>query len=192
MMQIIDASDRPNDVHGYSVYCLVLLAPEPVASDVQKVRELLRPERAMIPAHVTILGTFCGIESLERVYEQVAGACKEFDTLSLAPTGEIFESSHVITAGAVIEVIPEMQALHDRLAEAILPTAINAYLDPAKFIAHLTYYEELPESEKERGARVAREFELSAFDVRDVTLMGRVGTSSEGDWRVVREFPFGG
>jgi hypothetical protein len=44
----------------------------------------------------------------------------------------------VLTAGAVIEVSPEMQALHDRLAEAILPTAINVYLDPANFIARLT------------------------------------------------------
>jgi hypothetical protein len=180
-MQIIDASDRPNDTYGYSVYCLVLLAPEPVASDVQKVRELLRPERAMIPAHVTILGTFCEIESLERVYEQIAGAMAGTDGLNLVPTGDIFESPNVLTAGAVIEVSPEMQALHDRLAEAILPTAINVYLDPANFIAHLTYYQELPGSEKERGGRITREFELSAFDVDGVTLMGRVGTSSEGE-----------
>lgn len=191
-MQIIDASDRPKDVHGYSVYCLVLLAPDPVASDVQKVRELLRPERAMIPAHVTILGTFCEIESLERVYEQITGAMAGTDGLNLVPTGGFFESPNALTAGVVIEVSPEMQALHDQLAEAILPTAINAYHDPANFMAHLTYYQQLPESEKERGARITREFELSAFDVSGVTLMGRVGTSSEGEWRVVREFPFGG
>jgi hypothetical protein len=191
-MQIIDASDRPNDAHGYSVYCLVMLAPEPIASRVQEVRDLLRPARAMIAAHVTILGTFCEIESLDSVFGQVAGAVTGTDSLTLEPTGDIFQSPHVITAGAIIEVSPEMQALHDRLAEAILPTSINAYLDPANFMAHLTYYQELPEPERERGGRIAREFELSTFDVSGVTLMGRVGTSSEGEWRVVRNFPFGG
>jgi 2'-5' RNA ligase len=92
----------------------------------------------------------------------------------------------------VIEVSPDMRALHDQLAEAILPTAINAYMDPANFMAHLTYYQQLSESEKKRGGRITREFELSAFDVSGVTLMGRVGTSSEGEWRVVQEFPFVG
>ncbi|MFP6594749.1 MAG: 2'-5' RNA ligase family protein [Dehalococcoidia bacterium] len=191
-MQIIDASDRQNDAFGYSLYCLVLLAPEPVASDVQGVRDLLRPERVMIPAHVTILGTFCEIESLEFVYEQISGAMAGTDALNLVPTGDIFESPNRLTAGAVIEVSPDMRALHDQLAEAILPTAINAYMDPANFMAHLTYYQQLSESEKKRGGRITREFELSEFDVSGVTLMGRVGTSSEGEWRVVQEFPFVG
>ena len=88
-MQIIDASDRQPDAFGYSLYCLVLLVPAPVASDVQGVRDLLRPERVMIPAHVTILGTFCEIESLEFVYEQISGAMAGTDALNLVPTGDI-------------------------------------------------------------------------------------------------------
>ena len=191
-MQVIDASDRPNDAHGYSVYCLVLLAPEPITSEVQHVRNLLGPERTMIPAHVTILGTFCGIESLDRVFEQIAGAVAGTKVLTLAPTGDTFESPNRVTAGAVIEVSQDMQALHDRLAEAVLPTATNAYHDPADFVAHLTYYQQIPESVQEFGSRITGEFELAEFTVDAVTLMGRVGTASEGEWRVVREFPFGG
>ena len=191
-MQIIDASDRPNDAHGYSVYCLVLMAPASIASRVQEVRDLLRPNRAMIAAHVTALGTFCEVDSLDRIIEQIAGAVVQTDTLTLVPTGDIFESPNGLTAGVRIEVSPELQSLHDRLVDAVLPTATNAYMDPADFFVHLTYYQELPESERERGGRIAREFEISAFDVSGVTLMGRVGTSSAGEWRVVREFPFDG
>jgi hypothetical protein len=98
-MQIIDASDRPNDAHGYSVYCLVMLAPEPIASRVQEVRDLLRPARAMIAAHVTALGTFCEVDSLDRIIEQIAKAVVQTDTLTLVPTGDIFESPNGLTAG---------------------------------------------------------------------------------------------
>ena len=52
-------------------------------------RDLLRPERVMIPAHVTILGTFCEVESLEFVYEQISGAMAGTDALNLVPTGDI-------------------------------------------------------------------------------------------------------
>lgn len=189
-MKIIDASDRPNDAHGYSVYSVVLMAPEPIASRVRELRDAVGPERAMVAAHVTALGTFCEIESLDVVLQQVFSAVAGSGSLSLTPTGEVRESSDRGTAIAVIEVTPEFQALHDRLARAVLPTATNAYRDPADFLAHLTFYQEIPDSEKERGARLSRGFDLGEFVVDGVTLMGRVGTSSDGEWRVIREFPF--
>jgi len=43
----------------------------------------------MIPAHVTILGTFCEVESLEFVYERISGAMAGTDALNLVPTGDI-------------------------------------------------------------------------------------------------------
>ena len=146
----------------------------------------------MIAAHVTALGTFCEIESLSDVYGQVAEAVSGMGALTLAPTGDIYESPSRLTAIAVIGVTPDLQALHDRLARAVLPTATNAYRDPADFLAHLTFYQEIPEPEKERGARLAREFDLGEFTVDAVTLMGRVGTASNGEWSVIGELPFGG
>jgi hypothetical protein len=63
-------------------------------------------------------------------------------------------------------------------------------MDPANFFVHLTFYQQIPESEKERGGQITREFELEEFSVDGVVLMGRVGTASQGEWCVVREFPF--
>ena len=146
----------------------------------------------MIPAHVTVLGTFCEIEGLDGVFEQVANAATDSRPVVVAPTGEIIESTDRRTALAVVDVTPELQALHDRLARSVLPTATNAYRDPGDFLAHLTFYQEIPESQTDRGLQLAGGCELDEFTVDGVTLMGRVGTASDGEWRVIREFPFDG
>lgn len=190
-MEIIDASDRLNDTHGYSVYSVVLMAPEPISSRVQELRDAVGPERAMVAAHVTALGTFCEIENLDAVFQQVSNAAAGSSPLLLAPTGEIRESPDRSTAIAVISVTPDLQALHDRLAQAVLPTATNAYRDPAEFLAHLTFYQEIPESQIQRGYELALDFKLESFTMEGVTLMGRVGTSADGEWRLIREFVFG-
>lgn len=190
-MQVIDASDRPNDQHGYSVYCLVLLAPEPIRSRIQEFRDSVRPMRAMIAAHVTALGTFCEIGTLEVVSDRISAAADGTRPLSLSANGVVRESPDGTTALAVVAVTEELRSLHDRLAEAILPIAVNAYRDPGNYMAHLTFYQAIPATEVQRASRLARTFEIEDFVVPSLTLMGRVGTASDGEWREIREFPFG-
>ena len=192
-MQIIDASYHPNDVHGYSVYGLVLAAPEPIASRVQRLRDQLRPAWPMFQAHVTALGAFCEIESVDRVCEQVAGVVAGTGALTMTPTGEIWGSPDgLLLSTARIEVTPELQSLHDRLARAVLPMATNAYHDPADYHPHLTYFQRIPESAKKLGTRLVAEFDLEEFTVDPLSLTGRVGTGPDGERRVIREFPFTG
>jgi hypothetical protein len=190
-MQVIDASNRPNDRHGYSAYCLVLMAPEPIRSRIHEFRDSVRPMRAMIGAHVTALGTFCEIESLDAVNERISAAIGRTEPLGLSATGEVLELGDHTSAIAKIDVTPEMQLLHDRLAEEILPIAVNAYGDPGSYMAHLTFYQEIPMAEVERAGQRAHAFEIDDFVVPNLTLMGRVGTAANGIWREIREFPLG-
>lgn len=147
----------------------------------------------MFQAHVTALGVFCEIESVERVCEQVVEAVKGTGVLTLTPTGEIWGSPDgVLLSTATIKLSPELQSLHDRLARAVLPTATNAYHDPTDYHPHLTYFQRIPESAKELGARLVAEFDLGEFTVGRLSLTGRVGTRPDGERHVLREFPFAG
>jgi hypothetical protein len=60
-----DPRTLPNDRFGYSVYSLVAQASPEQVRMVAEARVIIGQERAMVPAHVTIRGTFYGIESLE-------------------------------------------------------------------------------------------------------------------------------
>ncbi|MDP6824318.1 MAG: 2'-5' RNA ligase family protein [Dehalococcoidia bacterium] len=191
-MRVIDASDKPNDQHGYSVYTLVLLVSDPVASNVHNIRSLVRPRRAMIDAHVTALGTFCDIDDLAILGDHVMKAVAGTVPLTLAPAGEILKSHDGTSVAVTVEITPGLQALHDRLAESVLSIAVNAYSDPSQYRAHMTFYQEIPESEVATGFQLAQECELEPFSVDAVTLVGRVGTASSGEWRKIRDFPFAG
>jgi hypothetical protein len=62
-----DPRTLPNDRFGYSVYALVSPASPEQVRLVAEVRKTVGQERAVIPAHVTIRGTFYGIDSLEEM-----------------------------------------------------------------------------------------------------------------------------
>jgi hypothetical protein len=62
-----DPRTLPNDRFGYSVHSLVSRPSREQVRLVSEVREAVGQARAVIPAHVTIRGTFYGIDSLEEM-----------------------------------------------------------------------------------------------------------------------------
>ncbi len=90
-----DPRTLPNDRFGYSVYSLVSHASPEQVRLVADVREAVGQARAVIPAHVTVRGTFYGISSLGfsldsvelmgRVGPAFGGEWKLIESFPLAP-----------------------------------------------------------------------------------------------------------
>ena len=180
---IRDSSNLPNDEFGFSCYSLVLAASSDIVAlvaDVQKASGEIRPT---MPAHVTVKGTFYGIESLDAV----KGAVRSI-TDAAAPFMVSFEGA-VMTGGSLrLPVTPDLRALHDALVTAISPMSKAAYRDDP-FSPHMTL-SYLPVVDVARWG--------SLFDIDDldqgfradaVDLSGRVGTRDNGVWKLVERFP---
>ena len=71
MPEIYPAHNQPNDRFGYSCYSLVLIAPEDTIAKVNAIKRDSGMTIAHIPAHITIKGTFYGIESLDTLKQTI-------------------------------------------------------------------------------------------------------------------------
>ncbi len=71
MPEIYPAHNQPNDRFGYSCYSLVIIAPEDIIAKVNAIKRDSGMTIAHIPAHITIKGTFYGIESLDNLKQTI-------------------------------------------------------------------------------------------------------------------------
>ena len=140
---------RPDDQFGYAVYSVVVMATPEQREKVQAIRDAVHNQRSMIPAHVTVKGTFCEIPNLDRVKALVGQAardsehaCVRFAQRPVVSRNRLGE----VSASIGIEVTPELVSLHRRLFEALSPITTSAYFDDSQYHPHLTVYDEpLPE-----------------------------------------------
>ena len=69
------------DRFGNSGYAVVMFAPEEVQQEIERIRRQLEIPIPMIPAHVTVKGTFIhppSVEDVSTIVETVAGATRAF------------------------------------------------------------------------------------------------------------------
>lgn len=185
---IMDAKNQPNDQFGYSCYTFVLFASPSLIDLVAEVRHQAGMTRAAIPAHVTVKGTFFGIESLE----QVKRLAKEI-AASTAPFDISFEGAESVWwdgGGALgVPVNPPLQDLHDRLVQTISPLGTTAYRDDP-YHAHMTYVQDVSAEGIETTKDLVRELDFGpGFTVEAVELMGRVGAAYGGEWTRIERYP---
>jgi len=177
----IDASDRPNDSFGYSVYAVVALAPGNQVAAVEKLRREIGMKRAAPIAHVTVKGTFCDVESLDAVRRSVTGIAER-----TAPVQVDFAddgSPHFTES---------FGGINAALEEAIEPISTNAYNDEP-YRPHLTLCQDCSATQIEEARRLAGELSMGAgFLAAAVHLMGRIGPAYGGRWTAIERFPLRG
>ena len=180
------------DQYGYTRYAVVLFAPEEDRRKVDAVRAQLPIPVAMIPAHVTVKGSFDSPEDLDEVRRRIreaAGRTRPFDVELLGT---------LTWAGVVVyevAISPQIRALHDTLYDAIEPITRNVYGAEAgeRFRPHMTLCQELPAEAVEEAKRLAEALDIAKrFRAEAMHLMGLVGPRHGGRWEVVEEFPFTG
>ena len=184
----VDASDRPNDSFGYSVYAVVALAPPEQAAAVETLRREIGMKRASMPAEITVKGTFCDIGSLDALLELVTGIAGR--TAAVQVDFEDGDTLHFGESFGVVQVrlSPPLATLTTLLEGAIGPVSTNAYMgDP--FWTHLTLCQDCSSEQLRRAKRLAASLALGTGFVADaIDLMGRVGPAYGGRWESIERF----
>ena len=187
----IDTSDRPNDSFGYSVYAVVAFAPPELAYSVDGLRRTIAMKRASIPAHVTVKGTFCGIDSLEVVCEQIGAVAQ-----TTAPVQIDFADPRNPASGesravlwTEVRLTSDLLALNGALEQAIGPISTAAYSDEP-YRAHLTLCQDCSPEQMDHAMRLAAEIDFgTGFLATAIDLMGRIGPAYGGRWESAGRFP---
>lgn len=187
-----DPRTLPNDRFGYSVYSLVAHASAEQVQMVAEVRETVGQERAVIPAHVTIRGTFYGIESLEEIRRQLRETAADLAPaqVEFSPDGWTFAAEGGDRHGCEMPCVttPALVSLHESFNAVIRPLSKDAYGDGYR--AHMTLCQDCTDEQIQHAkALVARLNIGTGFRVGSVELMGRVGPAFGGEWRLIESFP---
>ncbi|TWF78145.1 2'-5' RNA ligase superfamily protein [Pseudonocardia hierapolitana] len=186
-----DPRTLPNDRFGYSVYALVAHASPEQVRMVDEVREAVGQERAVIPAHVTVRGTFHGIASLDQMralLRETAGGLEPAQ-VTFGPGGwTIHPDGDRHSCGMPCVTTPALVSLHHAFDAVIRPRSVDAYGDGYR--AHLTLFQDCAREQVQRaGAVVAGPDIGTGFEFDSVELMGRVGPAFGGEWVLIESFP---
>ena len=195
-LKIVSPYGRPDDRFGYAVYsCVAFAAPEQ-QQEVQALRDAVKAQRSMMPAHVTVKGTFCEIPSLDAVKALIAQIAEVTPGFFVEFEGGIRLGRTYDTApgwaGVQFRKTPELVGLHDSLYRVLAPVTTNAYgLERGDdYRPHMTVFDEpLPEL-KQLGKELAAKTKLRSpgFPVSEIWFMGHVGPPYRGRWMTIESF----
>ncbi len=188
----IDASDRPNDRFGHSVYAGVLFAGPEQVKAVAELRGAIKPRRATLPAHVTVMGTFCDPPSLDAVKAVFADAARLCGPVEVRFDGT---GLHLGNDWASFQVTrtTDLVRLHETLTDALIPLVTDAYgYAEHGYAPHLTLWQECPPENMAQAERLGRKLDLGAgFRGEEVALVARTGPAHGGKWATLKSFRLG-
>ena len=188
MHNIKPAHNQPDDRFGYSCYSLVLIAPEDIIAKANDIKRNSGMTVAHLPAHITIKGTFYGIESLDHLKQTI---CSITDNTKPFYVGLKEAKLHWSDKGGglTIPVTSEMQELHDALVAAVSPLATAAYHDDP-YRAHMNFvYDSTPEGLEHAKKQAAQTDFGDGFLAKFVDLVGRQGKAYGGEWKLIDRIP---
>ena len=177
----------------YDRFAVDAYAAPAVLAVVEAIRRRLPPSgRPILPAHVTIKGTFVEPLDLDMIAERVRSCCAEAQPFTLR-TGALHGWADGPHGGAwlAVEGPPELTTLHWRLVEASrdLCTTIYHGEDTGQFTPHLTLVQQIPAEQVKAAVSVIERFETRyAFPVSELALVGRRGGIR---WETLATFPLG-
>ena len=184
------------DKNGYTGYAVVVMMPDDVQRKVAAVRGQLTIPVPMIPAHVTVKGTFVRPPDLDEIVRIVNAVADETAPLSIELQEQLLwgrEGARTV-AISVKSSLP-VDGLHRKLFNAIQPITTNVYGREAAegFHFHMTVYQEVDEPNHRKGLALAAGLHLpDRVDAHSMCLMARIGPRGPGgEWHILQEFPCG-
>lgn len=181
------------DPSAYDRFAVVAFGTPEIVAVVERVRRMLLPSgRPILPAHVTVKGTFVEPTDLGEIAARIGRACAGVEPFILT-TGAVHVWSDE-RAGAVVlhaEASEHGVRLHWRLVEELkgLATTIYPGEDIGVYRPHLTIVQQIPAADAEAArAIVERELPSFTFTATELALVGRRGGLA---WETVTTFPLG-
>jgi 2'-5' RNA ligase len=187
-----DPRTVPNDRFGYSVYALVAHASPEQVRLVAEVREAVGQVRAVIPAHVTVRGTFYGIGSLDELRRLLrqAAAGSEPTRVDFSSDGWKLHTGDGDRYGCVMPCVTSraLRSLHETFDAVIRPLSQDGYGDGYR--AHLTLCQDCTREQVQQAMTLVAGRDIgTGFRVDSVELMGRIGPAFGGEWMLIESIP---
>src|SRR5262245_6473083 len=130
------------DPGAYDRFSVVAYGTPEIVAAVERVRQMLPPSgRPILPAHVTVKGTFVEPTDLDEIAARIGRACAEAEpytlTTGIVDVGSNGDSSGV---GLHVEAAEEGVRLHWQLVEVLKGLATTIYYgeDIGVYMPHLT------------------------------------------------------
>lgn|GEM_PF-484747 len=194
---IVSPYNRADGAFGYAVYSVVIMASVGQQAKIQSVREAVKYQRSMIPAHITVKGTFCEIDSLEMIIDRIRHVAEKtspfrvlFSSAVDSDPAQRYERNGNSYAGQLIEKTPDLVELHDALYNSLSPITTNAYdrEDGDHYHPHMAIYAEATPGLEDVADEEINSLDIgSSFTCDSMFLMGHIGPPYRGRWTIVRE-----
>lgn len=193
--QSVSPYEQRNDRFGYAVYSVVVFADGQIQKKVQNIRNAVAIRRSMMPAHITVKGTFCRISNLDetrKVISDIAAATDPVEIVFQGGANQAFVSSDSQSGFQGVEITPELKSLHMNLFDALTPLTTLAYgPEGERYRAHLTVYAEPSPGSGDLANELASSLDLGeGYAATSMCLMGHAGTPYRGQWSIIEEFQF--
>jgi 2'-5' RNA ligase len=187
-----DPIAQPDDRFGYSVYALVAHAGARQVELIASARKTIKIDRAMIPAHVTIRGTFHTVDSLDKLRGLLRETAQQLSVARVKFSPEswkfIVQNNGRHLCIMPCETTPGLLALHGAFDSVIRPHSQNAY--PDGYRAHMTLCQDCTDEQIAKARELAAGLDVGdGFDVTSAQLMGRAGPAYGGEWKLIESFP---
>ncbi len=181
------------DPKAYDRFAVVAFATPEIVEAVEEIRRQLPPAgRPILPAHVTIKGTFVDSLDLDEILKRTRDCCAAAQPFTLT-TGPIRVWGEGSDAVVVLEVeqSPPLTRLHWELVEALKALCTTTYYgeDISEFAPHLTLVQQIPLAEAEAAAAFVERLAVTyTFPVTEAALVGRRGGVA---WETLATVPIG-
>jgi 2'-5' RNA ligase len=183
----------PLDPAPYDRFALVAFGTPEVVEAVEEIRRALPPSgRPILPAHVTVKGTWIDPVDLDQMAERTRACCAAAEPFTLT-TGALDVWADEAVGGVLFHVdeSPALTRLHWQLVEALKDLATTSYSgeDTGVYTPHLTVVQEIPaEAAQAAIPAIERLAPGFSFPVSEVALVGRRGGTA---WETIATFPLG-
>lgn len=177
----------------YDRFAVVAFAAPDIVDAVEEIRRQVPPSgRPILPAHVTIKGTFVEPLDLDAIAERIRACCADARPFTLR-TGALHGWTDDRHGGAwlAVEESAGLTALHWRLVEELRDLCTTTYHgeDTGQFRPHLTVVQQIPaEQVGPTVARIERFDTAYTFPVSEAALVGRRAGIA---WETIATFPLG-
>jgi 2'-5' RNA ligase len=181
------------DPAPYDRFSIVAFAPPEIREAVEALRQQLPPSgRPIMPAHVTLKGTFVEPGDLGQIADVVRQTCATASPITITTTGiHVFGGEGGGVALAVGESEPLM-SLHRLLVARLRGQCRTIYSmegTTAAFHPHLTLVQQVPASVLDAARMLVERAALQCtFQAREASLVGRRGGTV---WETLAAFPIG-
>lgn len=181
------------DPAPFDRFAVVAFGTPEVIAAVETIRRALPPSgRPILPAHVTVKGTFVEPIALAQIAVVIRSCCAEARSFTLT-TSHLNVWDDEAGSGVLFEVeeAPELARLHWRLVERLKGLATTIYYgeDIGVYTPHLTIVQQIPAEDAEAAVPVIEKLSSGfSFPVAEVALVGRRGGAA---WETLTTFPLG-